>query len=117
MTVNLAYTLETRRSRWQTPLDGVLERLVTPKRSSPEWQAEASDLHRRVAEAVVSLNLNQRIVVVLFYLNSLSLKEIAYILDCPVGTVKSRLHYGRENLIRKLEVGRKLTPEMIYEFI
>ncbi len=99
------------------PLEGVIDRLVSPKRLSPEWQVEASDIHRRVAEAIVSLNLNQRVVVVLYYLNSLSLKEIAYILDCPVGTVKSRLHYGRENLGRKLEVGRKVTPEMIYEFI
>ena len=117
VTVNLAYSWETRRNRWQTPLDGVIDRLVSPKRLSPEWQAEASDIHRKVAEAVVSLNLNQRVVVVLYYLNSLSLKEIAFILDCPVGTVKSRLHYGRENLSRKLKVGRKLTPEMIYEFI
>lgn len=117
VTVNLAYSWETGRKRWQTPLEGVIDRLVSPKRLSPEWQVEASDIHRRVAEAIVSLNLNQRVVVVLYYLNSLSLKEIAYILDCPVGTVKSRLHYGRENLSRKLEVGRKVTPEMIYEFI
>jgi RNA polymerase sigma-70 factor (ECF subfamily) len=117
VTVNLAYSWETSRKRWQTPLEGVIDRLVSPQRLSPEWQVEASDIHRRVAEALVSLNLNQRVVVVLYYLNSLNLKEIAYILDCPVGTVKSRLHYGRENLSRKLESGRQVTPEMIYEFI
>ena len=117
VTVNLAYSWETGRKRWQTPLEGAIDRLVSSKRQSPEWQVEVSEVHRRVAEAIVSLNLNQRIVVVLYYLNSLSLKEIADILDCPVGTVKSRLHYGRENLGRKLEVGRKFTPEMIYEFI
>jgi hypothetical protein len=38
----------------------------------------------------------------LYYLNDLSLKEISYILDCPVGTIKSRLHYGREQLKRQL---------------
>lgn len=117
VTVNLAYSWETRRKRWQTSLDSVIDRLVSPRRLSPEWQVEANDIHHKVAEALESLNLNQRIVVVLYYLNSLSLKEISYILDCPVGTVKSRLHYGRENLSRKLQVGRQVTPEMIYEFI
>ena len=117
VTVNLAYSWEKRRKRWQTPLENVVDRLVSPKGLSPEWQAELSDIHRNVIEAVVSLGFNQRIVVVLFYLNSLSLKEIAFILNCPIGTVKSRLHYGRENLSRKLEAGRQVTPEMIYEYI
>jgi DNA-directed RNA polymerase specialized sigma24 family protein len=44
--------------------------------------------------------------VVLYYLNDLSLKEISYILDCPVGTVKSRLHYGREHLKKCLQAYR-----------
>ena len=117
VTVNLAYSWETRRKRWQTPLDGVLDHLTSPKRLSPEWQAEMSEIHKRVSEAIISLSFNQRIVVVLYYLNSLTLKEISFILDCPVGTVKSRLHYGRENLSRELEAGSKVTPEMIYEFI
>lgn len=117
VTVNLAYSWETRRKRWQMPLDGVIDRLTSPKRHSPEWRAEMSDIHRRVIEAIVALNFNQRIVIVLYYLNSLSLKEIAFVLDCPIGTVKSRLYYGRENLYQKLEAGRKVTPEMIYEFI
>jgi RNA polymerase sigma-70 factor, ECF subfamily len=117
VTVNLAYSWAKRRRRWQVPLDGVIDYLLSPKSSSPEWRAEMSEVQSRVMEALYSLSLNQRIVLVLHYLNSLSVKEIAYILDCPVGTVKSRLHYGRENLLRKLEAGRKLTPEMVYEFI
>jgi RNA polymerase sigma-70 factor (ECF subfamily) len=117
VTVNLAYTWETRRKRWHTSLDSVLDLLASPRRSSPELQAEMSEIRGKVMDAVFSLGLNHRIVVVLYYLNSLSLKEIADILDCPVGTVKSRLHYGRENLLRKLEAGQQLTPEMVYEFI
>jgi len=117
VTINLAYSWEKRKKFWQTPLDGVLDRLASPKRLSPERQAEASYMQSQVMEAISSLSFNQRAVIVLYYLNSFSLKEIALVLDCPVGTVKSRLHYGRENLQRKLETGRKLTPEMIYEFI
>jgi RNA polymerase sigma-70 factor (ECF subfamily) len=44
----------------------------------------------------------QRVVVVLYYINDLSLLEISEILDIPVGTVKSRLHYGRETLKRQM---------------
>ena len=75
-----------------------------------------SDIQSQVMDAVRSLSANQRIVIVLHYLNSLDLKEIAAILDCPVGTVKSRLHYGRENLRQKLAIRHKTTPEMAYEF-
>jgi RNA polymerase sigma-70 factor (ECF subfamily) len=117
VTVNQAYSWETRRRRWQIPLDGVIDYLVSPKSHSPEWRTELNQVRSEVMEALHSLSVNQRIVIVLHYLNSLSLKEIADVLDCPVGTVKSRLYYGRENLLRKLEGGRKVTPEMVYEFI
>ena len=117
VTANLAYNWGRRRKRWQTPLDGVLDWLVNPIIRSPEWYAEMSDLQSEVMEAISSLSINQRIVIVLFYLNSLSLKEIALIMDCPVGTVKSRLYHGRANLRRKLEARHQMAPEMAYEFV
>jgi RNA polymerase sigma-70 factor (ECF subfamily) len=117
VTVNLAYTRESRRKRWQMPLDSVLERMVSSERFDPEWHVEMNDLQNKVMDAIASLNFNQRIVVILYYLNSLSVKEIAYIMDCPVGTVKSRLHYGRENLFHKLGTESQVTLEMAYEFI
>jgi len=117
VTTNLAYNWERRRKRWQTPLDGVLDWLVSPTYSSPERRAEISDIRNKVLDAIHSLDTNQRIVIVLFYLNSLNVKEIALILNCPVGTVKSRLHYGRENVRRRLGVRRKIALEAAYEFI
>lgn len=116
VTTNLAYNWEKRKKHWSISLDDVLDWLVSSRRSSPEWRAEMSDIQSQVMDAVRSLSANQRIVIVLHYLNSLDLKEIAAILDCPVGTVKSRLHYGRENLRQKLAIGHKTTPEMAYEF-
>jgi DNA-directed RNA polymerase specialized sigma24 family protein len=38
-------------------------------------------------------------------LNDLSLQEISEILEIPVGTVKSRLHYGRLSLKKELGLG------------
>ena len=104
VTVNQAYTWVTRRSRWLTSLESVIDRLVSPARANAEYQVEIAELQLAIQRAIDSLPPNQRMTVVLYYLNDLSLKEISYILDCPVGTVKSRLHYGREQLKRQLQV-------------
>lgn len=119
VTVNMAYNWERRRNRWQTPLDGLdemLDWLAGPSQHSPERHAEMSDVRSEVMDAISSLNVKQRIVVILFYLNALNVKEIAAILGCPVGTVKSRLHYGRENLRHKLEPKHHTLTEMAYAF-
>jgi RNA polymerase sigma-70 factor, ECF subfamily len=103
VTVNLAYTWISRRSRWTTSLEGMLDRLVAPARTTTEYRAEMAELQRIIQQAIDSLPPTQRITVILYYLNDLSLKEISFILDCPVGTIKSRLHYGREQLKRQLQ--------------
>jgi len=115
-TANLSYNWEKKRKRWRPSLDGMMDWLAGSTHHSPERQAEVNDVQREVIDAISSLKINQRIVVVLFYLNSLNLKEIALILNLPVGTVKSRLHYGRENLRRALETKRPAPAEMIYAF-
>jgi RNA polymerase sigma-70 factor, ECF subfamily len=103
VTVNLAYTWISRRSRWTTSLESMIDRLVAPARTMTEYRAEMSELQRVIQQAIDSLPPTQRITVILYYLNDLSLKEISFILDCPVGTIKSRLHYGREQLKRQLQ--------------
>jgi RNA polymerase sigma-70 factor (ECF subfamily) len=67
------------------------------------------DLTRReaiegVRRAVLSLPPVYREVVVLCDLQDSSYEEAAQALDCPVGTVRSRLCRGREMLARKLRV-------------
>jgi RNA polymerase sigma-70 factor (ECF subfamily) len=102
VTVNLAYTWISRRARWLTSLESVIDRLVAPARTTTEYRAEISELQLVIQQAIDALPPTQRMTVILYYLNDLSLKEISYILDCPVGTIKSRLHYGREQLKRQL---------------
>ena len=46
-------------------------------------------------------------VVVLYYLNGLSLQETASTLNVRLGTVKSRLHYALRNLRTQLEDDRR----------
>jgi RNA polymerase sigma-70 factor (ECF subfamily) len=52
--------------------------------------------------ALASVPCHHRLVLTLYYLGGLRLKEIARVTQCPVGTVKSRLHYGRRALRRAL---------------
>jgi len=114
--VNLSYNWAHRRRRWLRPLEEAIDRLVTSPCTLPESVLEIRELQRLVQKAIASLSFEHRVVIVLFYLDGFSLNEIAYILDCPVGTVKSRLHYARRNLRRKLERERRLSPEVAYEF-
>ncbi len=112
VTVNLAYTWVTRRSKWLTSIEDMIDRLVAPARTNSEYRAEMSELQAVIWQAIDSLPASQRLTVILYYLNSLSLKEISYILDCPVGTVKSRLHYGREYLKKRLQVYHSGVPQL-----
>ncbi len=114
--INLSYNWLNKRRRWLQPLEDVIDRLVAGPRTLPESALERGELQRVIQKAIASLSFEHRVVIVLFYLNSFSLNEIAYVLDCPVGTVKSRLHYARRNLRRKLEKDRQLAPEVAYEF-
>jgi RNA polymerase sigma-70 factor (ECF subfamily) len=114
--VNLSYNWVTKRKRWVPSLGEVIEQFVGDHQGSPEHILEREELQRIVQEAIHSLGFAQRVVIILFYLNGFHLEEIAYILDCPVGTVKSRLYYGRQNLRRKLGADKRLPMGLAYEF-
>mgnify|MGYP005860538375 CR=1 FL=1 len=71
-----------------------------------------------VAKVLDALRFEHRVVVVLYYLNEFSVEEIAHILDCPVGTVKSRLHYARRRLKELLSSeGTSGEGELAWEWI
>jgi len=117
MTTNQAYTWIKRRRRWLHPLEDMAEWLTGAKKDLPSYQAEADESEQYVQQAVLSLPLSHRGVVVLYYVNDLSLQEISEILEIPVGTVKSRLHYGRQALKKSLGfLEGEFLPELQYEF-
>jgi len=117
ITTNLAYTLVKRRNRWIKPFEDIAEWLSNGKRQSPDQQAEDNDEWLIVKKAIASLSVEQRIVVVLFYINDLSILEISDILMIPVGTVKSRLYYGRQALKQYIDSEGEINiREVHYEF-
>ena len=62
--------------------------------------------------ALEELDESKRIAFILRYQEELSVKEIADILDCPEGTVKSRIFYAIEMLSKKLTTFKN---NVIYE--
>lgn len=55
---------------------------------------ERSNLYKQIKQ----LEIRQKTTIVLYYFNQLSTREIARIMGCREGTVKSRLHTARKNL-------------------
>jgi RNA polymerase sigma-70 factor (ECF subfamily) len=101
--LNLAYNRRSPRSVSLTSLEDEGDELPADE-GSPTELAELAELRRIVLECVDGLGPKHRSVVVLHYLNGLDLAEVAQVVDCPVGTVKSRLHYALRKLRDRLAV-------------
>jgi len=71
--------------------------------AGPASSVETRELQREVHRAIGQLSPKLRSVVVLYDLQGLSYEEIADILGCPLGTVKSRLYNARMELKQKLQ--------------
>ncbi len=85
--------LQIYKRRFQLPGDDKVEQMLKPSMDSYD---ELWDVIERLPE-------EYRITIILFYYNNLPIKDIAEILDISVGTVKSRLHRGREILKEELK--------------
>ncbi|SNZ17614.1 RNA polymerase, sigma subunit, SigW [Terribacillus aidingensis] len=68
----------------------------------PEEEVQNMELQSNIHKEILSLPPKYRGVIVLRFLDDLSLAEIGEILDLPLGTVKTRIHRGRELLRKKL---------------
>jgi RNA polymerase sigma-70 factor (ECF subfamily) len=70
--------------------------------SAPERQLSLDDLRRRVADALASLPVNQRIALTLCEYEGLSYEQIAAVLDTTVDAVRGMIKRAREALRPKL---------------
>jgi RNA polymerase sigma-70 factor (ECF subfamily) len=70
---------------------------------TPEGVLLTEEIRRTVAEAMEQLPEDLRTAIVLRELEGLSYEEIAEAMDCPVGTVRSRIFRAREAIDRKLK--------------
>ncbi len=75
----------------------------------PEQSALAGDRRRQVAAALAALPTDMREILVLREIQDLPYKQIAAVLDLPIGTVMSRLARARERMAAELRgrLGRR----------
>ncbi len=82
----------------QTDMEGAgVDNLVNPEKDSYEIYAGKVDV-QRVRAAIEQLSIEFREVILLREFEELSYQEIASLLDCPSGTVMSRLARARSKL-------------------
>ncbi|MCE3602747.1 RNA polymerase sigma factor RpoE [Massilia sp. P8910] len=69
---------------------------------TPESMLESKQLTQAINDAVDALPDDVRISIVLRELDGLSYEEIAHVMKCPVGTVRSRIFRARETIAEKI---------------
>jgi RNA polymerase sigma-70 factor (ECF subfamily) len=70
---------------------------------TPEAVALTDEIHRTVNDAIGALPEDLRTAILLREVEGLSYEEIAEAMDCPVGTVRSRIFRAREAIDRNLK--------------
>lgn len=81
---------------------------ITDDSSQPDVVAEKSEMRDVINTAISELNEDYRTVIILRDIQGLSYDEISEIIDCSVGTVKSRISRGRKKLREILLQDREL---------
>ena len=107
--------LRWRRSRPAVSLDepqGAGERAfdVADKAPSPSQRAEQAELRQALADALARLPDEQRLAIVLCDTQGMDYAEIAGVMQCSLGTVKSRIARGRARLREILLQDAELLP-------
>jgi len=72
-------------------------------KTGADRETYVKELQEKLNEALQKLSIKHRTVVTLFEIDGLSHDEIAEIVGCSVGTVRSRLHYAKQLLQAELQ--------------
>lgn len=83
--------------------EGQMGRDLADDRRGPEALAESSAVQYEVQRAIAKVTPKLRAVLVMYDIQGMSYQEIAEVLGCPLGTVKSRLFNARSQLKDLLE--------------
>ncbi len=72
-------------------------------KSGADRDTYVHELQEKLNDAMQKLSIKHRTVVTLFEIEGLSHQEIADVMECSVGTVRSRLHYAKQLLQSELQ--------------
>jgi RNA polymerase sigma-70 factor, ECF subfamily len=105
MVVNACLDHHRRKRRWLPLLEDLVSALPVWQSAPPANALDAllqEEAETQVRKSVAGLPGNLRIVVILRYTEGLSYEQIASVVDCPAGTVASRLNRAHKLLERRL---------------
>ena len=105
--INLCYSRLGRRRLPSEPVTDLVAARLVDADVQPDARAEWSELRQIVREGIAGLSEKHRAVVILYYLEGLSLQETADQLGLPLGTVKSRIHHALRDLRSRLHADRR----------
>lgn len=91
--------------------DGEMQRQIISDDPLPEEIAERKELRAVINDSLGELKEEYRIIITLRDIQGMSYEEIAKVLDCPTGTVKSRINRARQALKNVLLTKRELFRE------
>lgn len=83
----------------------------------PEAYAEKEDLSARLRQIIYELSDVQRQTITLYYFDNLTIFEIAQIMDCTEGTVKSRLYLARKAIRTEIEDQERKTGTKFFGIV
>lgn len=86
------------------PVPDVFEESKSTGEKSIEQQYLDAELSNILNEQIRKLDQKKRTAVLLYYYSGLSTREIAQVMGCLEGTVKSRLYFARKSLQKNLEI-------------
>lgn len=95
-----SYSLDAESSEHEG-LDGYS--MIPSDNRTPESEVLLTETQRIVHQAIETLPPKYKTIMMLRYIQDMSLQEIGDVLDMPVTTIKTRVHRGRDFLRKKLE--------------
>jgi RNA polymerase sigma-70 factor, ECF subfamily len=96
-------SLDLSRTDSRSDSEGVLDRSLPSGSRSPEQEAISHERTDRIVAALGQIRTEYRVALVLREIEELSYEEIAETLSISVGTVKSRIARGREELRHRMK--------------
>lgn len=91
-----------KKEKKSVPVDNIFEKADDEKKDESVNQYIRKEQADMLHEAIEKLDIKQKTVIILYYFNELTIKEIANIMGCFEGTVKSRLYSARKKLKNNL---------------
>lgn len=102
ITVNCCYSYLKHHKVYDSLNEEVCEKLIEDKIYSPESITLKQEMQVEIMKYIYELSNRQRACIILYYFNEFSIREVADIMECSEGTVKSTLFQSKRLLEKKL---------------